>query len=111
MSRRRVILYGNSLILGSLQIGLERCPDLEVIALSPPLPGIDSLAALKPDVILFDAGSAQPGPPFVLLRTSSHLLLVGVSPEKADLLLWSGDHGWATTADDLIQVIAPPRRE
>lgn len=111
MSRRRVILYGSSVILGALRSSLERCSELEVIPLSPPLPGAAGLGALAPDVILFDSGSAQPDPLFTLLRDSPNLLLVGVDPERADLLLWASDHIRAVTADDLIQVIASPRRD
>lgn len=110
MSRRRVILYGGSLILGALRSSLEHCPELEIIALSSPLPGAAGLGALAPDVILFDAGSAPPDPLFTLLRDSPNLLLVGVDPEGADLLLWASDRIRAATADDLIQVIASPRR-
>mgnify|MGYP001275694684 CR=1 FL=1 len=111
MGKRRVVLYGNSIILGALKSSLERCPELEVISLSAPLPGANSLAALMPDVILFDIGSARPDPPFILLRDSPNVLLVGVNPEQADLLLWSGNHAWAITASDLIRVIAPPQPE
>ena len=110
MDRRRVILYGGSVILGALRISLERCPDLEVILLTPPLPGAGELGALAPDVILFDAGSAQPDPIFALLRDSPRLLLVGVDPERADLLLWSSEQSRVVSAEDLIRVIAPQRR-
>lgn len=106
MDRRRVILYGGSVILGALRASLERCPELEIVPLSPPLPGAAGLGALAPDVVLFDAGSALPDSLFVLLRESPNLLLIGVNPERADLWLWSSNQTRAVTAEDLIQVIA-----
>ncbi|CUS03228.2 protein of unknown function [Candidatus Promineifilum breve] len=110
MDRRRVILYGGSVILGALRASLERCAELEVIPLSPPLPGAEALGALAPDVVLFDAGSAPPDPIFALLRDAPNLLLVGVDPEQADLLLWSSEHSRVVSAEDLIRVITPQRR-
>lgn len=110
MDRRRVILYGSSVILGAHRISLGRCHDLEVIPLSPPLPGADELGALAPDVVLFDVGSTQPDPFFALLRDSPHLLLVGVDPEQADLRLWASEQSRAVSAGDLIRVIASQRR-
>lgn len=107
--RRRVILYGNSIILGTLGASLTQHLDLEVLPLSPPLPGAEALAALRPDVILFDIAAARPGPVFALLETCPNLLLIGVSPETHQVRLWTSGQEWAGTTMDLVKMICSNR--
>ena len=103
--RRRVILFGGTVILGALGASLAPYPELEVIALVPPLPGARELGALAPDVILFDAGSAQPGPAFALLRKRPNLTLIGVDPEGDRITVWSCGQTNAASAEELLRVI------
>lgn len=105
MAKRRVILCGRSVILGTVGASLERYPDLVVVALSPPLPSTEELAALKPDVILFDVAGEEPEAAFALWKTCPNLLLVGVNPENAQLMVWSSEQGSALTTEDLVRVI------
>lgn len=109
MNRWRVVLYGNSVVLGALKASLERYAELEIIPLSSSIPRAEELGALAPDVIIFDTGSAQPAPIFNLLRELPDLLLVGVDPELADLALWTGKQNQAVSAEDLVQTIAAAR--
>jgi hypothetical protein len=51
MSRRRVILYGSSIFV-TISASLELYPDPMVIPLSPPLPGVETMAALAQNVCL-----------------------------------------------------------
>jgi hypothetical protein len=103
--QRRVILYGKSVILGTVAASLARYPDLEIIALSAPLPGVEDLGALAPDVILFDVDVGRPEAAFALLKNYPNLLLIGVNPENEQLLLWSSEQGSVLSTDDIVQAI------
>jgi hypothetical protein len=106
MNGRRVILYGNSVILGTLGASLIHHADLDIIPLSPPLPGAEVLATLKPDVILFDITAARPKAVFTLLETCPNLLLIGVSPETHQVQLWTSGQERAGTMLDLVKLIS-----
>ena len=103
--KRRVILFGGTVILGALGASLAPYLELEVIALIPPLPGAGELGALAPDVILFDAGTAQPDPAFALLRDRPNLTLIGVDPEGDRITVWSCGQTNVASAEELLQVI------
>ncbi len=102
--RRRVVLYGQSVILGAVQAALRPHPQLEVISVAPPAT-VQELAALAPDVILFDAGAGSPEPAFALLRTRPGLLLVGVDPDRNRAVAWSGQQLCELSVQDLVEVI------
>jgi len=106
--RRRVLLFGKSIILGTVGASLARYPDLEVVALSPPLPDVKALEALAPDVILFDVSDGGPDAAFALLKNCANLLLAGINPENEEVGLWSSTKGEVMTADDLLQLITRP---
>jgi hypothetical protein len=103
--RQRVLLYGRSVILGTVGASLEGHPHLEVIALSSPLPAVPELAALAPDVVIFDIDAARPEPALSLLEARPSLLLIGIDPESEQLLVLSGLPRDALTIDDLVRVI------
>jgi hypothetical protein len=105
MNRRRVVLYGRSVILGTLRASFERYPDLEVVPLSPPFPSVQELSALAPDVILFDIETARPEAAFALLGACPSLLLIGIDPSANQALLWSGRQLRELSTHDLVQVI------
>jgi hypothetical protein len=102
--RKRVVLYGQSVILGAVQAGLRPHAQLEVISLAQPAT-VQELAALAPDVILFDAGAGFPEPAFALLRTRPGLLLVGVDPDRNRAVAWSGQQLCELSVQDLVEVI------
>jgi hypothetical protein len=105
--QRRVILYGNSVVLAAIGASLEQYPELQLLAFATPLPHAAELSGLAPDVIFFDTGSTQaiPRALLTLLQECPDLLLVGVNPENAHLLLWSSGRCDAVTAEDLLHVI------
>lgn len=105
MDRRRVILYGRSVILGTVGASLHRYPELEIIALSPPLPGPEELGKLHPDVILFDAYRDRPDAAFSLLRDLPNLLLIGVDPDGDELLFWRSGQGSIPSTDEFVKLI------
>ena len=102
--RQRVVLYGQSVILGAVQASLRDDPQLEVVSLAPPATA-QALAALAPNVILFDTDKGCSGPAFTLLRTCPGLLLIGVDPASAQLLVLSSTPRQALSIEDLVNVI------
>ena len=105
MEKRRVVLYGRSVILGTLRASFQRYPDLEVLSLSPPLPSAQELGALAPDVILFDMEIGRPEAAFSLLGTCPSILLIGVDPSTNQALLWSGRQLRELSTQDLVLLI------
>ena len=87
---RRVLLYGDSLILGSVGAALRKWPEFEVISPSPALPGLAEVEALAPDAVLFDIETTRLEAVFSLLETRPALLLLGISPDGNVVRLWSG---------------------
>ncbi len=104
-TRRRVLLYGRSLILGTVGASLKRYPHLELVALAPPLPSPQELGALAPDVIIFDVEAARPEAAIALLEACPSLLLIGIGPSSDQMLLWSGQQSRALAMQDLVQAI------
>ena len=105
MEKRRVILYGNSVILGTVGASLAQCSDLDVVSLAPPLPGRQELAALSPDVIIFDLEAAHPEAALSLLQTRPRLLLIGIDAATDDMLLWWGEQAHASGTRSLVRAI------
>ena len=103
--RRRVILYGTSIILGALGLSLKCYPDLEVFPLRVPFIPVEELAALNPDVILIDVNSAHPGPLWALLNHCPDLLMIGLNPSNESLLVLSVQPLQALSIANLVDVI------
>jgi hypothetical protein len=103
--RQRVILYGRSLILGTVGASLQKRPTLEVAYLSIPFPSVQELVDMAPDVILFDAGSARPVAAFALFEICPDLLLIGIDPGNNQARLWSGRELHELSIEDLLHVI------
>ena len=105
MKKERVILYGKSVILGTVGATLRSRPDLEIVILEPPLPERQGLEELSPDVIIFDLEAAHPEAALSLLQERPRLLLIGIDPATDQMLLWSGEHSRALSMLDLVQAI------
>jgi hypothetical protein len=103
--QQRVLLYGNSIILGTLVVSLRQYSDLIMITLTPPFPETQELQALAPDVIIFDLQAAQPEAAFTLLETCPDLMLIGIDPGSEQVFLWTGKHMKALSAQDLAKSI------
>jgi len=101
----RILLYGNSVILGSVGASLQRERRFAVVQLAPPLPEALELKAMKPDVVLFDAESGRPDAAFSLLETHPDLILLGISPDGNVVRLWSGRQFRELSSKDLENVI------
>ena len=87
---RRVLLYGNSVILGSIGAGLRRSERLEVTACESQLGDPRQLEKLQPDIILFDSEATRAEALFPLLESHTAVLLIGVSPDVNLVKVWTG---------------------
>ena len=85
----RVVLCGHSVLLDTLAVGLRHLQVVEVIPLAAPLPETETLAALRPDVVLFDIGAAFPQPLFNLLVHCPTLRLIGLDADCNRAVVWS----------------------
>jgi phage FluMu protein gp41 len=99
--RRRILLYGNSIVLGSIGASLAHSPEFELTCLSAPLPTREELEAMAPDVILFDIENSHPEAAFALLEAGSDLLLFGISPDGNVVRQWSGRQYRELSTDEL----------
>jgi hypothetical protein len=103
--QRRIILYGKSVIMGSVGASLRGVPGLEIIPLAPPLPEAKDLAALAPDAIIFDLDAAHPDAALSMLRQRPELLLIGVDPASDKLVVVTARESRAVAVADLLEVI------
>lgn len=105
--KRRVILYGNTLILEGVRASLVARPDLELIRLDA---SIENLSARVQDfcpvVFIFDLQAVRADFQLSLLQQPG-LLLIGIDPETQQAMVWSGRQEAAVVAADLITVIVP----
>jgi hypothetical protein len=85
--QQRVILYGRTVILGTIAASLQKQPQFEVIPLSIPNPSVQELGAMEPDVILFDTDTPRPAAAFALLATCPGLQLIGIDPDSNQALV------------------------
>ncbi|MBX7253382.1 MAG: hypothetical protein K1X50_15490 [Candidatus Promineofilum sp.] len=89
MNPLRIVLVGHSVLLDTVAVGLRRFPDIEIIPLPAPPLGMEPLAALRPDVILFDVGADFPQCAFVLLQRRPGLRLIGLDADRNRAVVWS----------------------
>jgi hypothetical protein len=99
--RRRICLYGDSVILGCIGASLAGRSEFDVIRLAQPSPDGSEFETVDPDVILFDVENGHPGPAFSLLETRPDLLLLGVSPDGNVVRQWSGRQYRELSTDEL----------
>jgi hypothetical protein len=104
-TRRKTILYGNSLILEGVRVELAGNPYLDVIMLNQPLlKPLEDLLALKPAAIIFDTSAIQTDFPLTMLQQPG-LLLIGIDPVTHQALVWSGRRVRAVESADLIEIL------
>ena len=89
-ARQRILLYDNSVILGSIGACLKRCSQFEVTTLALPRQELQELEALKPDILFFDLETIHTEPVFSALKTNPSLLLIGISSDTNLVKIWSG---------------------
>ena len=103
--KRRIFLYGNSVILGSVGASLQRGSQFEVTVLEPPLQDMQELDSLKPEIVLFDLETIYANSVFPLLKNNPNLLLIGISPDINLVKVWSIKELREVSMQDLLRVI------
>ena len=104
MEKRRIVLYGNSLIVGSIGASLKQSPQFEVIPILPAQQ--NELEALEPNAVLFDLEAARPEVALAMLEKRSNMTLIGVSPDSNLVKVWSWRQLRELSTQDLMEVIA-----
>jgi hypothetical protein len=109
---RKVLLYGNSLVMSTIGASLQECGDLELIHVDagPDHPAgladaAAQLGAREPVTIVFDRATTRLDFAMALLDEHPQVLLIGVDPETHQALVWSGRQAPAVVAADLLQAI------
>jgi hypothetical protein len=104
-ARRRILIYGNSIILEAIGASLSGCSEFEVTPLNLPLPGAQVLDDAKPDILLFDLETIHTEAVFSKLKTNPNLLLIGISPDINLIKIWSGRQARELSTQDLLELI------
>jgi hypothetical protein len=104
-SSKRIYLYGNSVILGTIGASLSRFSEYEVVTLKLPYENAQNLAATMPDVLVFDSDTTQTEDVFSFLKINPAMLLIGISPDINRVKVWSARELREASMQDLIQVI------
>jgi DNA-binding NarL/FixJ family response regulator len=106
MSKRtRILLYGNSVVLGGIGAGLRAEGRFEVVGLPRSLPDTSDVEALAPDVIVFDIETPGSAAAFSTLESHPNLIILGVSPDDNIVQLWSGRPYRELSIKDLTDLI------
>jgi hypothetical protein len=103
MEKRRIVLYGTSVIVGTVGANLRRSPKYEVFSLFPAQQS--ELEVMAPDVVLFDLEAVRPKAAFSLLESHPGLMLVGISPDNNIVKVWSSRQLRELSTQDLMGVI------
>lgn len=102
---RRILLYGNSVILGTIGAILRRCPEFEVTTLPAPAQDARALDDAKPGIILFDLEAPHAEGVFSLLKADPTPMLIGISPGINMVEVWSGRQLRGLSMQGLLEVI------
>ena len=109
-ANRRILLYGNSVILGTIGASLRRCSQFEVTTLTTPLQEAQELDNVKSDIFIFDLETPNTEAVFSLLKADPTLVLIGISPGINLVDVWSGRQLRELTMQGLLELIKSPER-
>lgn len=103
-ARKRVLLYGNSVILGTIAASLSRSSEYDVVTVR--LPHDKSrVAAFRPDILFFDSDTTRSEEVVIFLQVNPAMLLIGLSPEANQVKVWSIRELREASIKDLIRLI------
>jgi hypothetical protein len=103
---RKVVLYGNSLVVSSIGASLQGRAGLQVVSVDATQPNAaQQLDQVQCDVVIFDLATARPAFAIDLWETHPQLLLIGVDLTTGQALALSSQPSRLLTMDDLLQVI------
>ena len=103
---KKVVLYGNSLVMSAIGASLQDCPDFEVLPVDSSIPDAQGcVVALHPDAVILDLANFQPNFSMALWKVQPDLLLIGVDLMTGKSLVLSSQPARLQTTDDLIQLL------
>lgn len=102
---KRILLYGTSVILGSIAASLRHLPQFEVKTLALPLQESLTVDTAKADVLLFDLETTHPETVLNLLGIIPAFQLIGISPGSNLIKIWSFRELRELSMLDLLNVI------
>jgi DNA-binding NarL/FixJ family response regulator len=105
-TRRLIVLYGDSVLLEGIALDLKNQPTLDVLTLA--VDGGEAaqrLAALRPEVIIYDLALTPGDWALPLLPQCPNLRLIGLDVATAQALVVSGAWSAAASLRDLAALI------
>ena len=105
-TKRQILIYGNSVILGTIGASLRGFSGFEVTTLKTPIPDAQVLDHAKPDILFFDLEAPHAEAVFSLLKTNPTLLLIGASPGINLVKIWSGRQLRELSMQNLLEWLA-----
>jgi hypothetical protein len=104
--KRRVVLYGNTLVLAAVGRTLSTHRGLRIISLDPSqATALGDLDSLRPCTLILDLTEVTPERAVGLVQGRPDLMLIGLEPSGEGLLVLSGEQARALTTDDLVRLI------
>ena len=108
---KTVVLFGRSLAVSSIGASLKGCAGLRVLAVEAGVPdAARRLAALRPDVVLFDLAAIPSDFAVALWKARPGTLLIGVDLLTDRALVLAGRTARAHTTEDLLDVFQRGKR-
>ena len=104
-ANRQILLYGNSVILGSIGASLRPCSQFEVTSLTIPRQDPQAFNTVKPDIVIFDLEFPHAEAPFYLLKNHPGLVLIGISPDTNLVRVWNSRQQQEMSMQDLFELI------
>ncbi len=103
---RKVVLYGHSLVLSTIESCLSTCSDLVLSRIDAEAPGsAEPLAQLSPDTVIFDVHSVSPDFGFDFLQRHPGISLIGFDVRNCKITIVSTQESAVFTTEDLVQFI------
>jgi len=105
-TRRKVVLYGDSLVLAGIGQSLERYSRFEVLSLDASSEdAARELDVCCPAAVIVDLSIMPTELAFSLLDEHPDLLLIGLNPGGNGLVVLSGQQARSLTTEDLARLI------
>jgi len=104
--RHRVILYGDSVFMASVEATLQRQPGLEVVCVRASLPDLEQrVSELVPDAIIVEPSIPLTHDMLIFVQAHPDLTLIGLDPNSRTAILLSSKQQVIQNVGDLVQLI------
>jgi len=105
MPKKRIFLYGQSMLLSFVANNLAQCPNLSVTHESEWDGIMSQVATGTPDVLIYDPDSSSESAILPLLYENPNLLLIGLDVEANRAVLIAGKETTSLTLERIRQII------